>query len=226
MIEAGGAWGEPVADLEELAGRRLIDGSGDDVALAIVTADHPEDVLRFVPSRACDFARAIGLRGTPAGAAVLRCDAIQIRDGGAAVNAIVFGVAPDRARWWHRRHSVMVEVDGRRVGEARAFGVVVANGQYLRGADVVPRGHPGDGRIEVQVYALRPGERSRMRSRLARGTHVPHPRIAQRSGRRVTVRWTSGRGMRGRPWEVDGHAAGGASGADLEVAEGAMHILV
>ena len=36
----------------------------------------------------------------------------------------------------------------------RATTVVVLVGQYLRGADVSPRGHPGDGAAEVQVYAM------------------------------------------------------------------------
>ena len=65
---------------------------------------------------------------------------------------------------------------------------MVASGQYLRGADLVPRGHPGDGRVEVQVYAVRRGERAAMRSRLPQGVHLPHPDITQTSGRQVEIR--------------------------------------
>ena len=82
---------------------------------------------------------------------------------------------------------VRVTVDGRRVHEGPATAVVVANGQYLRGADVVPRGHPGDGRAEVHVYALARSERRRMRERLPRGEQVPHPRIGTTSGRRILI---------------------------------------
>ena len=62
-------------------------------------------------------------------------------------------VAPDAAVRRRGRRA-------RRVRRARATSVVVANGQFLRGLDVVPRGHPGDGRCEVQVYALAPSARA------------------------------------------------------------------
>ena len=48
-----------------------------------------------------------------------------------------------------------IEVDGQPWFAGSATTVVIANGQFLRGADIVPRGHPGDGRLEVQVYELR-----------------------------------------------------------------------
>jgi len=80
-----------------------------------------------------------------------------------------------------------VTVDGRAVHDGPATTVVVASGQFLRGHDVVPRGHPGDGRAEVQVYAVARGQRSGVRRRLPLGTHVPHPEITQTAGRRVDV---------------------------------------
>lgn len=226
MIRKGEAWGDPVADRADAQTEPPIDVRGDDADLASAACAHPGAVLRFVPSRGSDFARAVGLNGAPTGSTVLACDAIQVRGGGVAVNAVVFGVAPDRVRWWHRRRPVVVEVDGRAVGEGRAFAVVVANGQFLRNADLVPRGHPGDGRIEVQVYDLAPAERGPMRQRLARGTHVPHPRVAEGSGRRVTVRWARDSHRRGQPWEIDSHPEGRAGGADLEVVAGALHIVI
>ena len=61
-----------------------------------------------------------------------------------AVNIVVVGTPPGRVRSWHR--------SALRVGDDRAWGVVVASGQFHEGVDVVPRGHPGDGRLEVQVY--------------------------------------------------------------------------
>lgn len=226
MIRKGEGWGDPVVERADAPTAPPIEVRGDDAELAAAACAHPGAVLRFVPTPGSDLARAVGLTGEPAGSVVLACDAIQVRDGAVAVNAIVFGVPPDRVRWWHRRRPVVVEVDGRIVGEGRAFAVVVANGQFLRNADLVPRGHPGDGRIEVQVYDLAPGERTQMRRRLTTGTHVPHSGIGTASGRRVTVRWARDSHRRGQPWEIDGHSEGRAGGADLEVRDGALRILV
>jgi diacylglycerol kinase family enzyme len=116
---------------------------------------------------------------------------------------------------------MVVEVDGRERFTGRAATVVVANGQYLHGLDVVPRGHPGDGRIEVQVYAQEPGQRAAMRHRLTQGTHVPHPGIVQATGRRVRV--TCGRDL---ALEVDGRPRGRAREITVEVHPGALRLLV
>ena len=89
---------------------------------------------------------------------------------------------PARVRFGTRSHHVHVLVDGREVVTGPATTVVIANGEFFDGLDIVPRGHPGDGRLEVQVYALRRGERRAMRSRLPRGIHVPHPRITTATG--------------------------------------------
>ena len=97
-----------------------------------------------------------------------------------------------------------VVIDTRVVHDGAALAVVVASGQYLRGNDVVPRGHPGDGRAEVQVYSLTRGERAAMRERLPLGVHLPHPRIRTASGRRVEVQAMGSP----RPVEVDGVAVG------------------
>ena len=104
-----------------------------------------------------------------------------------AVNMVVVGTAPDRTGWFTGAPDLRVEVDGRVVHDGPATTVVVASGQYLRGHDVVPRGHPGDGRAEVQVYAVPRGQRAGVRSRLPQGVHLPHPDITQTTGRRVDV---------------------------------------
>ena len=93
-------------------------------------------------------------------------------------------------------------------GEGRAFAVVVANGQFLRDADLVPRGHPGDGRIEVQVYDARAG---RARGRCASVSRVaatfPHPRIAEAPGGGSRCAGSAIPPAR-PPWEIDGHPRG------------------
>jgi diacylglycerol kinase family enzyme len=148
-------------------------------------------------------------------------DALRLGGGRLAVNVVVVGVAPDRLRLWHPRHRAEVEVDGRKVFSGRATTVVVMNGQYLRGADLAPRGHPGDGTCEVQAYALPPAQRRLMRSRLASGSHLPHPAVTTARGRRVVVRWAGS-----QPLEVDGRPVGEATAIDVELFAGAYRLLV
>ena len=217
MIRKGEPWGEPFDERYPDA----VDVAGGDVELAAAVAAHPGVPIRFTPTRASDLARALGLRGTPAGSTVLTCDAIELPDGSPAVNAVVFGVPPDQQQRWHRRHRVEVEIDGRRLADERALCVVVANGQYLRGFDVVPRGHPGDGRLEVHVYALEARERAPMQHRLTAGRHLPHPHITETSGRRITVRFSDA-----VPWEADGQPRGKITEATLGLVPGAVQILV
>ena len=105
--------------------------------------------------------------------------------------------------------------------ETRALCVIVANGQYLRGFDVVPRGHPGDGRLEVHVYALEPRERAPMQHRLTGGRHLPHPHITETSGRRVTVRFAAP-----VDWEADGQPRGEIVEATLGLVPGVVNLIV
>jgi hypothetical protein len=163
--------------------------TGDDAALAAAVAAQPGVVVRFEPHATSDLARALGLPGPAEAGRAAPLDALRLADGALAVNTVVSGVVPSRLRMRHRRRACLVHVDDRQVFEGRATTVVVANGQFLDGLDVVPRGHPGDGWLEVQVYALAPAQRRRMRRRLPTGTHVPHPEIHAFQGRTVRVAW-------------------------------------
>ncbi|MGZ4675518.1 MAG: diacylglycerol/lipid kinase family protein [Acidimicrobiia bacterium] len=229
MIKPGEEWGSPTTAPADATVR------GDDRALAAyveeqVARDRSGDtddgpLVRF-EADGSDFARAVGLgdRGTdpaPARGIALPVDVVD-SDAGVVVNALVLGTPPVRLRWWHRRRPVTVTVDGRETFRGQATTVVVANGQFLGPADVAPRGHPGDGRVEVQVYALAPGERGPMRRRLASGTHLPHPRITATSGRSVRVEATAG----GWPLEADGVAAGRIRGLSATVRPRALRLLV
>ena len=115
-----------------------------------------------------------------------------------------------------------VSVDGRAAFDGRATTVVVATGQFRRGLDLVPRGHPGDGRAEIQVYALTRPERARAARRGWRtGATCPtrgSPSApaagskcapAARSGSRSTAR-----------------AAGTVAALDVEVLPAAYRLLV
>ena len=203
--------------------------AGDDVALAAAVTARPARARRFRPTSASDFARAVGIAvdatPDPHEPTELPCDLLRVHTGGAAttaVNMVVVGVAPDRQRWTSRSSRVRVTVDGRPVHAGPATAVVVANGQFLRGADVVPRGHPGDGRAEVQVYALARGERRRMRERLPRGAHVPHPRITTTSGRSVVIESLAAP----VPLEVDGLPAGNTPAVTVDVTPAAFSLLL
>lgn len=189
MIGRGAGWGEPAA------GPPDAETTGGDPALAaVVRAARAEGVvprIRFAAEPRSDLARSVGLVGRGAATTEVALDVIDLgtdsTDGALAVNAVVLGPRPDRLRWWHRRRHLTVVVDGRTLFDGRASTVLVANGQFLRGYDAVPAGHPGDGRLEVQVYALDPGERAPMRRRLRSASHLPHPRISTGAGRAILV---------------------------------------
>ncbi|HZI38938.1 MAG TPA: hypothetical protein VFF24_11585, partial [Acidimicrobiia bacterium] len=138
-----------------------------------------------------------------------------------AVNSVVIGVPPDRLRPWHRPAGLSVEIDGKPVDASAATSLVVMNGQYLRGFDVSPRGHPGDGVAEAQLYTLPPAARRAMRARLATGAHLPHPAITIRRAHHVTVRAT-----RPAALEVDGVPAGRITDLELTLRPAAYRLLV
>jgi diacylglycerol kinase family enzyme len=133
----------------------------------------------------------------------------------------VVGTAPDRLRWSSSSFDVEVLLDGTAWYTGPATTVVIANGQFLRGLDVVPRGHPGDGKAEVQVYELERRERRAMRTRLATGAHLPHPRIRSRTAREVEVRGTSPLAL-----EIDGVTRSPISDVRFAVVPAAFRLLV
>ncbi|HUV11942.1 MAG TPA: hypothetical protein VMX12_13270 [Acidimicrobiia bacterium] len=241
MIRRGEGWGAPAG------GSPDVEAAGDDVALAAAVRGDGEHAriprVRFDATPDSDLARSVGLVGKGAASIEVTLDVMAVDPdlidpdlgapaldgttgsgpwaGDLAVNAIVVGPPPDRLHWWHRRRPLTVVVDGRTLFDGRATTVLVANGQFLRGHDVVPAGHPGDGRCEVQVYALGPGERTPMRRRLAGGAHLPHPRIATSAGRSVLVEVA-----RPGALEVDGTDRGRADRLRAVVRQGAYRLLV
>ncbi|MEO6469389.1 MAG: hypothetical protein ABIP21_09825 [Acidimicrobiia bacterium] len=223
MIKPGEEWGQPTDATAEVECR------GDDQALAaLITAEStdlaPGRLVRFFPSGS-DLARAVGLADVrddqPVRGIELPVDAIS-SDLGVAMNSVILGVLPTRLRSHHRRRPIRVSVDGRELFSGPATSVVIANGQFVAGVDLVPRGHPGDGRLEVQVYALTPGERGPMRRRLPTGSHVPHPRILATSGRVIEI------GGLTRLWPVtlDRRRATAETRLDVSVLPGALRLLI
>lgn len=217
MIRAGEEWGSPASGPPDLV------VGGDDAALAAAVGDRPGALVRWTPAPGADLARELGLDAESPPTREVPLDALRIDRGPTAVNMIVVGTPPDRLRRFSRRIAAHVTVDGRAVPvEGAVTSIVIATGEFLRGHDVVPRGHPGDGRAEVQVYALPPSQRPAARRRLRAGAHVPHPNIAQRSGTTVDIS-LSGPAV---PVEVDGRAAGTASTLLVSVQPGNFRLLL
>jgi hypothetical protein len=222
-VRPGEPWGEPAS------GREDLEVAGADADLAGVVETHPGALVRFRPGRSSDLARAVGLdpHAEPSGWAA-PIDALRLTPAAGlpaahAVNAVLLGRDLRRRSRGVRTTPVQVRVDGRDVVSGPATTVVIASGQFLHGLDVVPRGHPGDGRIEVQVYALRFREWPKMRDRLPNGTHVPHPHIMTASGREVSVR-VEGAGF---PIAVDGvHANRPVDALTVTVVPAALRLLL
>jgi YegS C-terminal NAD kinase beta sandwich-like domain len=219
VIEKGEPWERPAG------GPAAWQVEGDDAALAAAVRDQRGVRVGFRPDPTSDLARAIGLPAGSSAGMELGIDALAVVADGRelfAVNMVVVGTAPDRAGWFTRAPDLRLTVDGRLVHDGPATAVVIASGQFLRGNDVVPRGHPGDGRVEVQVYAVGRGERAGVRRRLPLGAHLPHPEVTQTGGRRIEVVGA----RRPLTLEVDGVEVPAAARTTVEVVAEAFLIVV
>ena len=218
-LRHGQPWGHPSTAPPD------VDVSGDDSDLSDAAARHPGALVRFRPSPRSDIARALGLGPDAVASTEVALDALALESDAigatTAVNAVVVGRPPDRLRWTTRHASISITVDGRLWFEDPATTVVVASGQFLRGADLIPRGHPGDGWVEVQVYELARDERRAMRRRLPSGTHVPHPHIHTTRVRRVEIQVD-----RPVPLEVDGRPRGKTRRLSVTLVPEAIRVLV
>jgi hypothetical protein len=215
VIRPGEEWGTPAR------GPADIEVTGGDADLAAAAADRPHVLVRFLPDTTSDLAGAVGIASAPAHGLEVALDLLRLGDGAPAVNMVVLGTPPDRVRRFTRRFGANVRIDDQPVFHGPCTTVVVATGQFRRGLDVVPRGHPGDGRAEIQIYAVTGRDRRALRARLATGTHVPHPGITQRTGRQVTV--STGRSV---ALEVDGRPRPTTDLVDVTLVPGAYRLLL
>jgi YegS C-terminal NAD kinase beta sandwich-like domain len=214
-MRKGEPWGRPASAPPD----REIHGTDADLAAWVAAA--PGALVRFDPTAGSDLARAVGLAGGAGTDTELPMDALELADGTLALNMLVLGRPPDRLTRTARRIEMRVRLDDDMWFEGRATTFVCGVGQWLRGHDLIPRGHPGDGRAEVQVYRLRAPERRLMRARLPAGGHVPHPRILQRTACRIELEVA-----RPVPLEVDGITKGTVSRLVAQVRPGAYRLLV
>ena len=216
-MKPGDPFGEPVtgpADLEV---------TGGDADLARMLESHQGALVRYRPAPDSDLARALGISATGDLSGVAApIDGLLVEPGGHAVNGVVLGQLPHWVRATTSSAKVRVVVNGREIAAGRATTVVVASGQFFDGLDVVPRGHPGDGRLEVQVYAVRRGERRAMRARLPQGVHLPHPRITTSTGRQVEIHVQGGR----LPLTIDGVAHEPVADLTVTLIPGALRLML
>ena len=163
MIEKGRPWERPASGPPEWQ------VEGDDAALAAAVRDHPGARIEFRPAAGSDLARALGLHAAGETALELSLDGLRVVADDRelfAVNMVVVGVAPDRLRPVDPGAATSGSGSTSRVAhDGRATDVVVASGQYLRGADVVPAGPPG----------RRPGRGPGVRGAAGRAGRGPGP---------------------------------------------------
>ena len=229
-IRPGDSWGTPTDAAPDL----VVVGSDADLAQSLKSWPHPNPLISFEPNAESDLAKSVGLAsfresalssdGTT-GQISAPIDAIEYRFAGntnLAMNAVEVGVSPLVLRATSRSKEISVTINGRKFFSGVASGVVVANGQFIGAADLIPRSHPGDGRLEVHIYSLKSGERSAMRRRLATGSHLPHPRIATGSGARIRIE------VKGGAWPIraDSELAGRTGRIEFEVQSPAARLLL
>lgn len=219
-IRPGEQWGVPYD------GRPALVVEGDMAELRSAVASKPDRAIAWNPTADAPLARSVGLRpwtsNEPAWNYELPMDVLVLSDGRLALNLIVLGTSPAQLRRWTQSWSFdMLSANGQPSRALPTTSVVIAIGQFCGDLDLVPRGHPGDGRAEVHTYRLRGADRPKLRHRLLSGTHVPHPDIEQRSVKAFGVQCA-----RPTAIEIDGHHEGMVTELQVTVHHDAYRLLV
>jgi len=88
----------------------------------------------------------------------------------------------------YRARDVQIDVDGETAYEGRVVNVVAANCRYFGGGmQISPQSDPADGVLDLLVFHGRKTDSFTMLPKIYRGAHLPHPRVTELRGRRVTV---------------------------------------
>jgi len=153
-----------------------------------------------------DLCRTLGGTGNEA----------HLRSGEATVVRVDLGaVLVDGRLHWFVAHLVA------RQSWWRGRVIAAMNAQFLGAWDVAPRGHPNDGRLDVLDADLPLATRFQVRSRLASGTHVPHPDIEERHVMALQVDLS-----KATPIYLDGESVGTASTLSIRVEPDALVCIV
>jgi YegS C-terminal NAD kinase beta sandwich-like domain len=205
-IEKGGAWGGLAADLPPSP--RVTARSDAEAAQAVEQARRGGSPLPVLVLLGGDLCRTVGGTGVTAHAAgpdavALPCDVGSVLLDGRLHWFVAHLVA--RRSWWR----------------GRLFAAM--NAQFLGRYDVAPRGHPGDGRLDVLDVDPTFGLADRVKAwrRLPTGTHVPHPRIRVRSTAALQTTFDPPL----RVW-LDGVDHGEVSNVSLRVEADALTVVV
>ena len=176
----------------------------------IVARQHAGDALQVVGLLGGDLMRTVGGSGdasrfqstTPV--PHLPVDLVHVIADGARETCFVAHLVA-RQRWWRGRITA------------------VMNAQFIGEWDVVPRGHPNDGRVDVLEVSpdMTLQQRWMARSRLALGTHVPHPLITIVQRAEITIELDQP-----TPLWVDGVRWGSARHLELQVEPDAFIVCV
>lgn len=168
MIEKGKPWGEPGALPADAVIVRS-DAEAREVVERARRAGEPVPTLGLLGG---DLCRTVGGAG----------DETRLRSDEAIKLPIDLGaVLIDGRMHWFVAHLVA----RKRWWRGRVYAAM--NAEYLGRWDVAPRGHPNDGLLDTFDVTMSVGERFKARSRLAMGTHVPHPDIKERRVAAVQV---------------------------------------
>jgi hypothetical protein len=143
MIKPGEEWGSPAT------GPADVEARGSDFDLAVAVQGRTGALVHFIPAPNSDIALSVGLEPGRPPTTEVPMDVLRVGED-IAVNMVILGTPPDRLTRFSRMRWFKVEADGMTWFEGPATTVVIATGEFLRGNDLVPRGHPGDGRAEAR----------------------------------------------------------------------------
>ena len=206
MIDKGRPWGREIERPTEIIAVRS------DAELADLITDRlGSTAAESTPAPAItlgggDLARTLGIVGG-SGDTVrsVDLDAVRYRTDSHHGWAVAHLVARRRTRWLS--------------GPILA----VMNAEYRGRWDVVGRGHPNDGRVEIVEVdpSMTVRQRLQARRRLPTGTHLPHPAISV--GSTTSARWdfTTPRGL----WVDDRHL-GVIRWLEIEVVADAYRVII
>lgn len=160
-VEKGRDWGQP----EPLPGHGVVVASDAAAAEVVEQARRAgEDTLPPLGLTGGDLCRTLGGTGDEARLRSAEATAFDVDLGAVLVDGRLFFFVAHvvaRSRLWRRTIAAM-------------------NAEFLGRWDVAPRAHPGDGQLDIVDARLLASDLLPVRSRLATGSYLPHPRITVR----------------------------------------------
>ena len=201
-VERGRAWGR----LAPLPVDGVVVSSDRDAAAVVADARARGDALPTIGLLGGDLCRTLGGTGDEArlhgpDAITLPVDVAEVDIDGHAHVFLAHVVA--RRTWW----------------TGRVWAAM--NAEWLGEWDVAPRAHPGDGLLDTFDVSMSLRDRIKARRRLATGTHVPHPAIAQQRVGRAEVGFDSRLGI----W-IDGLRVSDATSLAVRVTGEVLDVVV